>query len=425
MLDPTKKIYALIDCNNFFVSCERVFQPHLNNKPVAVLSNNDGCIVARSNEVKQLGIPMGAPLFKYKNLVLQHNIHLFSSNFSLYKDFSSRVMQTILFFYPDLEIYSIDEAFIQFISTDIKNIEIAMLKLQSCILKWTGIPVSIGVGATKTLAKFAAIHSKSHPLSKPYIVTDPQGQQNIFESTSIKKIWGIGRRCAFRLNQHGIFNAYEFIQTCPNKIRKICSISTIQTQLELKGIPCLNVDNRFEHKSLVYSRSFSTPITSYQDLQETISYYTAQAASKLRLYRRQTNIICLFLQTNRFKDSTSPYHTQTLLTMDCPTNNTSLLIKAALKGLDKIFKKDREYKKAGIYFPHLIDANSAKQLSLFYSSTPQPLDHAITLMDKINSRFGKNTLSFAAEGFQKPWASSREKQSNRYTTEWSELCYIS
>lgn len=424
MEKSSQKYYGLIDCNNFFVSCERVFQPHLNDKPVAVLSNNDGCIVARSNEVKKLGIPMGAPAFKYRSQILQHNIHLFSSNFCLYGDLSSRVMQTIFSFTPEVQIYSIDEAFIRFTSTEFKDIPQAMSKLQKRILQWTGIPVSIGVAPTKTLAKLATSQAKKSGINQPLIISNPTEYAHLLAETPIHKIWGIGKRWALRLNKIAIFTALDLVQAPHDQIRKVCNVNVGQTQLELQGLPCLELEDAQPHKSIVYSRSFCVPITSHTRMQEAVSYYAARAALKLRERKRQAEVLSVFIQTSRFKNSTEPYHWQTSLLLDRPTNNTSELIRAAQFALKKIFRKGKEYKKAGIYLPTLLNTQEAEQLPLTKPLDPVPSDQVIALMDSINKSYGKETLCFAAQGVYKPWKMCQNKRSNRYTTQWSELCRV-
>ncbi len=401
------KGYALIDCNNFFVSCERVFKPHLNKVPVAVLSNNDGCFIARSKEVKDLGIPMGAPLFKYKHLVDRHNIVTFSSNFKLYGDFSDRVMSIIGDFSPDLEVYSIDEAFIPItIQT-----EADFIALRKKIYKWTSIPVSIGIAPTKTLAKLANYICKKEETGF-YSLMNPKELDAVLKRVPIQEVWGIGRGFSKKLSIHNIHTAYGFKNASEDWIKRKMGLSGLRTHLELKGVTCsLPEVTDSKRKSLIYSKSFGSPITSLIHLKEAVSHYSSKAAEKIRRTGYRARLLSLYLKLNEESLYESVH-------LSHESNSTLVYIDAALHLLKKLYKNGR-YLKAGIYLNDLVPSKET-QLSLFEKEDPKHLKLMNTL-DEVNYKYGQNTLFFASEGLSKPWAYRRNHMSCEYTTKWKEF----
>ncbi|MCH9632486.1 MAG: Protein UmuC [Chlamydiae bacterium] len=402
------KGYALVDCNSFYVSCERLFKPHLENKPVVVLSNNDGCIIARSNESKALGIPMGAPIFEYRSIIEAHRIEMFSPNFSLYSDMSDRVMQLLYQFCPDIEIYSIDEAFIPI--TVQSNDDLSQLVKK--IKRWTGIPVSVGVGPTKTLAKAANFWAKKKGLS---LFSFTENQNHILKEIDVGDLWGVGRKVSKKLNGYGIYNALQLKKASHEWIRSKFNLPGLRTLLELQGQSCFqtNVSSDYQ-KSLTYSSTFGKPIEDFEPLKEAVAHYTTQAACRLRKKKLTTQIISLYLKT---QDAAF----QSSISLPCPTNTTPVLIEAALSLLKKIFKKAR-YKKAGIYFWQLSSSNY-QQLDLRFNENPKSLQ-LMSAVDQVNLRFGKESLFYLAEGFSKPWISKRDRLSPRHSTSFDEILNI-
>ncbi|MCH9634551.1 MAG: Protein UmuC [Chlamydiae bacterium] len=404
------KGFALIDCNNFFVSCERVFKPHLNFLPVAVLSTNDGCIIARSQEVKDLGVPMGAPLFEYKNLLERHKAYLFSSNFNLYADFSDRVMQVISQFSSDLEIYSIDEAFVPI---DCQTLE-DFRYLKERIFQWTGIPVSIGLGPTKTLAKVAA-HKAKKMNDKLYSLMDPKTHDAILKTIPIRDIWGIGRAQNKKLHSHQIITAYDLKVASEGWIRRKLHLPGLRTVLELRGTPCYVPEvNDSKRKSLIYSKSFGSSITSYEHLSEAVAHYAAKAALKIRNKGYSAHLLTLYLKRR------DGFATQTA-SLSFPSNSTSIYIETSLKLLKQLYIKG-VYLKAGIQLNQLASQKNI-QLDLTHSEN-QSQKELMKTLDAVNQRYGENTLFYAAEGFSRSWSCKAKHKTPDYTTNWNDILRV-
>ena len=404
------KGFALLDCNNFYVSCERVFRPKLNKLPAIVLSNNDGCIIARSREVKELGIAMGAPHFKYQHLIKKYNIQLFSPNFPLYADMSDRVMQILYDFSDQIQIYSIDEAFIPIHFETEKD----FIALQQKVTKWTGIPVTIGLGPTKTLAKLANYRAKK--LNIPFFsLMDPLIHDAVLKETDIHSIWQIGAKTSEKLQKLRIYNAYELKSTPLDFIQKKINLQGMRTAIELSGTPCFYPEIHVDpQKSLAYSSSFGTSITCFERLKETVIHYTSNAAFKLRSKKRLTRMMSLYLKTN---DSSF----QKSLSFNFSTNSTPLLIEGALTLLNQIYQK-QIYKKAGIYLWEL-SSETENQFDFRSSENPAHTKLMKTL-DQVNNKYGKGTLFYASEGTTKPWLSKKERLSCEYTTKLDQILKI-
>lgn len=413
------ELFFLIDCNSFYVSCERVFNPKLWKKPVVVLSNNDGCVIARSKEAKQLGIPMGAPVFQYEQLLREKNVYVYSSNYTLYGDMSQRVMQVVGQFSHRIEIYSIDEAFLAIAA---KNpLELARI-IRKKVLRWTGIPVSIGIGTTKTLAKLANhIAKKNEELGGVFWLQSEKEIDRALAKTALEDIWGIGRRLSYRLKGHGIHTPLAF-KRAPNEwIRRLFSTTLVKTALELRGISCLQLEEVYApRKSITCSRSFGKTVTGLEELKEAISTYTASASETLREQESLTGYLTVFLQTSPFIKT--PYANSATLSLPEPTDYTPRLITYAKLCLQQIFRFGYEYKKVGVIFLDL-SSKTCFQRDLFVSSSPIE-GRAMQILDRINASFGKNALQFAAEGIQKKWKMQRAHTSSRFTTKWNELLII-
>lgn len=412
-----KHYFALIDCNNFYVSCERVFNPALRNRPVVVLSNNDGCVIARSKEAKKW-VPMGAPFFKNRELFQQYGIISCSSNYALYGDMSRRVMATLGDYTPDLQVYSIDEAFLLL---EPRNLEKICPEIQSGVLQRTGIPVSVGIARTKTLAKVANHLAKQ---DKGNFILYPHQEEAVLRELPVDEIWGIGRQLSDFLNRNGIRNAWEFRECGDDWIKKHMTVVGLRTAWELRGISCLELEELPpSKKAILSSRSFGRPVTELSEVAEAVASYTSRAAEKMRNQESLASYIEVFVLTDRFKED---YYSNSMqMVLPHPTDYTPVLIHYAKWGLEKILYKGYRYKKAGIMLGGLVPAGNY-QPDLFASNTKlqEKQQRIMQLMDQMNQSHGRKVLRFAAEGIEQPWQMKREKCSPCYTTRWSEILKI-
>ena len=426
-----KNVFALIDCNNFYASCERVFNPLLENKPVIVLSNNDGCCVARSNEAKKLGIKMGEPFFKIKDLIEKNKVNVFSSNYELYGDISNRVVNTLFTFSPDVEVYSIDEAFVNLKNLAAKDYTNTGKQIREKILSWTGIPVSVGISPTKTLSKVAnEFVKKNKSLNGVLSLIDYSEEEidNLLRELDVSDIWGIGRQYSKKLREDGINTAYDFKYSNPKYIQKIMTIGGIKTQQELKGISCIPIEYEIpDKKGICSSRSFGKNVTTFNELKEAISTYTTTASEKLRLQNSKCFRITVFIRTNPFRINDKQYSNSCSYNFQEATKYTPDLIKAGISLLNKIYKPGYYYQKAGILLTEIIPQGK-EQESLFNLDHLQyknpKKDLVIQKVDEINSLFGNNTLIFGSSGIKKEWKIKSEKRSDRYTTCFNEILTI-
>ena len=416
-----KSIYCLVDCNNFYASCERLFRPDLAYRPVVVLSNNDGCIIARSNEAKALGIGMGTPYFKQEPLIRKHNVTVFSSNYPLYGDISQRVMDVLMDLEPNVEVYSIDEAFINLPPGKHYDLENWGRFLKATVQKHTGIPVSIGFGPTKTLAKIANRFAKKKPAASGiFVINDEQHLENLLAAVAVGDIWGIGRRQAARLKKHGIDTALALKNCVDTWIRKQLTVTGLRTAMELRGIPCISLEKAgVAKKSICTSRSFGQPVHTLGDLQEAVATYAAQAACKLRSGGLRTTVVDVFIRTNSFKKDEPQYCNRKTFPLPAPSSHTATLIKVALASLKAIYRPGYRYQKAGVLLNGLVPENY-EQLRLFRA--PATRDASLMkAVDGINKRWGRDTIQPAAAGLNKEWRFRQMKKSPAYTTRWSEL----
>ena len=341
-------MYGLVDCNNFYVSCERVFNPSLRGKPVVVLSNNDGCIIARSNEAKALGIPMGAPLHLYKTLIKQNKIFTYSSNYTLYGDMSSRVMSVLNYFIPNIEIYSIDEAFLNLKNFNIQSLQDEMLKIRERIYQWTGIPVSIGIGPTKTLAKLANKIAKKNSSNGVYILTVSTQLTHILSDMKLEDIWGVSKGWGNRLRSIGINNPRHLQQANPRQIRTLISVVGERIIYELRGQPCLALEEVINKKSITVSRSFGNMINDKDSLKKALANYAARAAEKLRYQDSVCGGIYVFINTNRFRERDLQYSNSATINFDELTDSTTIIIEKSFKLLENLYRPKYNYKKIGV-----------------------------------------------------------------------------
>ena len=417
-------MFALVDCNNFYASCQRVFEPHLIGKPVVILSNNDGCVIARSNEAKVLGIPMGAPAFEYKKLFEDNNVFVYSSNYALYGDMSSRVMNILSTFSPEIEVYSIDEAFLKFQGFEMFDLDEYGLKIQRTVTKGTGIPVSIGFAPTKALAKVANKIAKKFPeqTQSVYTIDNEEKRIKALKWTKIEDVWGIGRKHAKRLKNIKITNAYQFTQLNDDWVRKEMAVVGLRLKHELQGKPTLNLEAPKNKKMIATTRSFEKMYTKFEDISERVSTFTASCSEKLRKQESHCNMIMVFVQTNYFRKDQPQYSRNIVIKTDFPTNSTIELNHYAQIGLKQIFREGYHYKKAGVIVMGLTP-NSETQLSLFNTSNPkhQPL---MSIIDKMNKSYGKNKIKFATQSIDRQWKMKQEKLSPSYTTRINDIVSI-
>jgi DNA polymerase V len=417
-------LLALVDCNNFYVSCERVFRPDLIGKPVAVLSNNDGCIVARSQEVKDLGIKMGVPVYQVQTLIQRHKIQLFSSNYTLYADMSARVMSLLEEFAPILEVYSIDEAFLDLTGV-CHNDPIAYGQtIRKTVARATGIPVCVGMGPTKTLAKLANFAAKKWKQTGGVLdLSDLGRREKLMRIVPVGEVWGIGSRIAARLNQLGILTVSDLANQPADRIRDQFNVVVARTVMELNGIPCLDLEAIAPDKQqIVSSRSFSRRLTEYRELSEALAGFCSRAAEKLRYQNSVAGHISVFIRTNPFNPDEPQYQRAAGITLSFATQDTRLIIGAANRLLKELFREGYRYQKCGVQLDRIMPASAPEQIDLFDSAAFGQAESGklMQAVDRINRRFPKG-IAVAAAGFDKTWKAKAERVSKRYTTDWGEL----
>lgn len=423
----SKKIkpVALVDCNNFYASCERVFNPKLWGKPIVVLSNNDGMIIARSNEAKELGIKMGEPLFKAEEIIKKHNVYVFSSNYTLYGDMSHRVMTTLEHFSPEVEVYSIDEAFINLEGLSHQDLTEYCRLIRNTVRKWTGIPVSIGVAETKTLAKLANRFAKRIPSNKG--VLNLYGLENkdyYLKNTEVADVWGVGRQYTKLLNLQNIYTAFDLANANEKWIRKKMTVMGLRTVLELRGIPCIE----YEYfppakKAIVSSRSFGQTVQDISSVKEAVAYFVTRASEKMRCQKSSANLLSVFLRTNPFRKE-AQYHNGVLIQLPVPSDSTSELISYAMKGVEQIFRMGYNYYKVGVMLSGLVPTNQS-QASFFDTEDRLKMAKITEVIDEVNKKNGTNTLFYAATGINRKWLTRADMRTPKYTTDWDQLPLVS
>jgi DNA polymerase V len=412
------QVYALVDCNNFYVSCERVFNPKLEGRAVVVLTNNDGCVVARSNEAKALGIGMGVPAFEVAEVFKKHNVEVFSSNYTLYADMSSRVMETLATFTPDMEVYSIDEAFL-----DLGGISGALADygrlIRQTVKKWTGLPVSIGIAATKTLAKIANhIAKRSSQYEGVLDLTDSTNLAQVLAKAPVEKVWGIGIRSTIKLKRAGIETAFDLSRANIDWIKNCFGVVGVRTVYELRGECCYQLEeNPPARKSIVVSRMFGVPVESVEQLKEAAASYAARAGEKLREQGLAAGAQTIFVTTSRFiKNRYFNTHT---VEFEAPTNDTMELIRAATSSVEKVYRKNYRFNKCGVVLLGLVPQNRT-QGSLFDGADREKTARLMRAVDAINTKVN-SPVRFAAEGLLKPWQTKFRRRTKRFTTSFAEL----
>lgn len=420
--------YALIDCNNFYASCERVFDPSLLNRPVAILSNNDGCIIARSEEAKRLDIPMGSPEFKIRSLIKKHNVAIRSSNYALYGDMSKRVMETLQSCTPNLEVYSIDEAFAELSPQFMESLESYGQFIRKRVLKWTGIPVSVGIAPTKTLAKMANETAKKYTSLNGVLVLDQKNKtEKVLNRVPVGNIWGVGRNYTKTLQKYGIQTALDLSRQPDSWVKKTMKVTGLRTVWELRGKPCLTVEQTIEpRKGILSSRSFGEPVRNAEDLKEAVTLFASRAAEKLRAQGSVANTITVKLVADKYADHNGQYKFGLSINLPNATADTTTFSSVSRMIVDRLFDQSKTYKKAWVMLTGIVP-ESEVQANLFNPSGYSSRQHKLMKsLDAVNARFGKQTMTLAGAGVgsNQSWRMKQEYLSPRYTTRWDELMKI-
>ncbi|HSI45105.1 MAG TPA: Y-family DNA polymerase [Methylophilus sp.] len=433
---PDKRAIALVDVNNFYVSCERVFNPRLRNRPVVVLSNNDGCVISRSAEAKALGIAMGAPWFQIRKFTEQENMFVLSSNYALYADMSHRVMSLLRQFSPVQEVYSIDESFLDLSGFNHVDLTAYAQKLRQTVLQGTDLPVCVGIGSSKTLAKMANHCAKQHLALNGVCNFNAMAESDVDASLreiSVGSVWGIGRGLASHLQNKKlmeelpIHTAYDLKMSNPATMRKKFNVVMEKTVRELNGTTCLELEEvRGPHQQILNTRSFGQTVRDLQNLNEAVTLLTTRAGEKLRQRHMYAGCVYVYIRTSPYRDTKQQYENGLDLPLHTPTNNTLRLVEAALQALRQIYRPGYDYMKAGVSLRALATAQT-QQLDMFHTSNAH--EKSVRLMqtiDSINQKMGRATIKLASEGVQEkqPWRMRQEMMSPRYTTCWDELLKV-
>lgn len=414
----TRKI-ALVDCNSFYVSCERLFNPKIRKKPVIVLSNNDGCIISRSNEAKALGIKMGEPYFKAKDIIIKNKVEVFSSNYSLYGDLSRRVMRTLKKFGSPIEIYSIDEAFLDLSNFPDNQIESIGKEIKATVLQWTGIPTSIGIAQTKTLSKIAN-HIAKKKLSGVANLIGVENIDPILEKIDINDVWGVGKQLTKFYKKNGIYNAKQLKNKSNTWIKKNSNVLSSRTALELRGISCIHLETTTtKRKSCVVSRSFGKRVETFCELKEAVVNYCLNASEKIRSDSLVAKTITVFIRTSPFQKNFGYYSNSKTIDFAISTNNSIEIVKTAVFILENIFKNGYQYQKAGVMLTGLSNAN--QKTNLFSSEKDEKISALMRSMDNTNFKYGRSALSLASAGVQKKWNMRRNHSSKIDTANFYNL----
>ena len=414
-----KSKIALIDCNSFYVSCERLFKPKLFGKPVVVLSNNDGFVISRSNEAKALGIKMGEPFFKVKDLVKKHKVYVFSSNYALYGDLSRRVMQVLKTFAPNIEIYSIDEAFLDLSFVEANRLEEYGKEIRAKVLKWTGIPTSVGISNTKTLSKVANHIAKKNKTGVMYLAAETADEH--LSHFAIQDVWGVGRQLTKFFLKNNITTALDLKNVSNGWIKKSTNVLSAKTVMELRGMPCIDLQPNYEkRKNCCVSRSFGKKVSTVEELRESVTTHALNAAEKIRTDQQITRAITVFIRTSPFNKNKKYYSNSYTAELPLATNNSLEIVKYALAALDKIYKPGQLYQKAGIILSKLKDADKFER-NLLTPFIQKDLKKLMQAIDVTNMKYGRYSISLAQAGINKTWKMRRQHSSKIDTASFYDL----
>ena len=417
-------MFGLVDCNNFYASCERVFRPDLIGKPIAILSNNDGCVISRSSEAKELGLPMGAPAFKYESYFKEKNIHIFSSNYPLYGDMSERVMNLLSEMSPEIEIYSIDEAFLKYSNCDYLDFQKHAIEIRNRVTKGTGIPISVGFAETKALSKVAnKIAKKFAKQTKDvYVINSEEKRIKALKWIRIEDVWGVGGRLSKRFKKIGINTAYDFTQLSDDYVRNSMSVVELRLKKELEGESLLDLTSEEYKRNIAITRSFDRLYTDYDDIKERIITFSVTCAAKLRNQNSYCNSLLIFLKTNKHRKDDAQYYSSTIVQLPYPTHSNIEIAEFATQGLNRIFRKGYKYKKAGVIVMDFV-SDSEYQLSLFENSNPKHKD-LMKAIDSINYAIGQDKIKLASQDLKRTWKMKQERLSPKYTTKLDDVITI-
>lgn len=417
-------MFALVDCNNFYASCERVFQPQLNNKPVAILSNNDGCVISRSDEAKAIGLPMGAPAFKYESFFKANKVHVFSSNYPLYGDLSGRVMSILEQFTPDIEVYSIDEAFLQFEGFDNYDFDNYGFQIRQRVLKWTGIPTCVGIAPTKALSKVANKIARKFPEQTKgvYVIDTEEKRIKALKWVKLKDVWGIGRGLQKRLKVKNCKTAYDFTQLPDEWVRKNFSITEWKLKKDLEGKPTLKLDYLKPKRAIATTRSFEYTYSDLDNIKERISTFATSCAEKLRKQGSSCHMILVLLSSDRHKKGLPQHRTNRMISLPYPTDSSLIISNCAVKAVSSIFKEDIKYKRAGVIVTGLVPTKN-HQLDMFDHENPKhkPLMHTI---DSLNKKYEDYKIKLGNQDLKRTWKMRQERLSPRFTTNINEILTV-
>jgi DNA polymerase V len=418
-------LFALVDCNNFYASCERVFNPAIRRKPVVVLSNNDGCVIARSNEAKALGFKMGDPYFKVKQQIAEHGVAVFSSNYTLYGDMSRRVVQTLEQLAPTVEVYSIDEAFLELSGFSDEAVPALAAHIRRTVRQWTGIPVSVGIGPTKTLAKAAnRIAKQNADAEGVWSLTTPSSQHDALSQLPVGDVWGIGRQWAKLLEGQGITTALALSEQSDAWLKKHLNVVGQRTAWELRGIPCIPLELApSPRKGIMVSRSFGRRLTEFEPVREALAAYVTRVAEKLRHERRHARQMMIFLHNSPFDAKEAYFSRQASFQLPHPTSDTAELIHHACQALASIFRPGIHYNKCGVMLTELTP-DTVHQGDFLDTRDTARSQQLMTAVDAINRRMGRDTVFYAASGVKRDWAMARTMKSQHFTTDWQQLLQV-
>jgi len=418
-------MFALVDCNNFYASCERVFNPNLIGKPVAILSNNDGCVISRSDEAKALGLPMGAPIFKWESFCKANNVTVLSSNYPLYGDMSSRVMSILKQYSPEVEVYSIDESFLYFKGFDNYDLTKYGLEIKSRILKWTGIPTCVGIAPTKALSKVANKIARKYPNQTKgvYVMDTEEKRIKALKWLSVEDVWGLGRQLSKRLQTKGCKTAFDFTQLPDVWVKKNFSVVEARLKRDLEGIPTLKLDEIITQKKMIATtRSFDYSYSDIEYIKERVSTFAVSCAEKLRKQGSSCHVIIVMLKSDKHKKELEQHRTSTSVNLTYPTSSSLIISNCAISALMSIFKKGIQYKKAGVIVTGLVPIDN-HQLHLFDAENPkhQPLMKSI---DSLNAKYKNNKIRIANQDLKRTWKMRQDRLSPRYTTNINDIIVV-
>lgn len=417
-------MFALVDCNNFYASCERVFNPNLRDQPIAILSNNDGCVISRSDEAKALGLPMGAPIFKWESFCKANNIKVFSSNYPLYGDMSARVMKILEQFTPDVEVYSIDESFLELKGFDYIDFDDYALQIRKRILKWTGIPTCVGIAPTKALSKVANKIARKFPKETKgvYVIDSEEKRIKALKWIKLKDVWGIGRGLQKRLSAKGCKTAYDFVQLPDGWVRKQFSITEWKLKKDLEAIPTLSLDMREAKRAIATTRSFDFTYDDINYIKERVATFAVTCAEKLRQQNTSCYMIIVTLSSDRHKRDITQHRASQVVRLKYPTDSTLTISKAAVEAVKTMFKSGIKYKRAGVIVTGLVPTEN-HQLHLFEAENPKhkPLMH---VMDHLNHKYGDNKLKLGNQDLERTWKMRQERLTPRYTTNIKDIIQV-